>query len=77
MLGQHAGRGSAGVRGKITGRVPWLSTVCLVPVEFVIDEQAEADGKFVEEPTRPELERFFFEAGAGPDETAGRSQVRC
>lgn len=32
----------------------------LVPVEFLTDEQAEAYGKFAEEPTRPELERFFF-----------------
>jgi len=31
-----------------------------MPVEFLTDEQAEAYGKFVEEPTRPELERFFF-----------------
>nr|WP_256122625.1 DUF4158 domain-containing protein [Streptomyces sp. LUP47B] len=32
----------------------------LVPVEFLTDEQAEAYGTFAEEPTRPELERFFF-----------------
>ncbi|MFJ6438559.1 Tn3 family transposase [Streptomyces sp. NPDC091416] len=31
-----------------------------MPVEFLTDEQAEAYGRFVEEPTRPELERFFF-----------------
>ncbi|MFJ9900685.1 hypothetical protein ACIQPR_45915 [Streptomyces sp. NPDC091280] len=31
-----------------------------MPVEFLTDEQAEAYGKFVDEPTRPELERFFF-----------------
>jgi hypothetical protein len=31
-----------------------------MPVEFLTDDQAEAYGKFVEEPTRPELERFFF-----------------
>jgi hypothetical protein len=31
-----------------------------VPVEFLTDEQAEAYGQFAEEPTRPELERFFF-----------------
>lgn len=31
-----------------------------VRVEFLNDEQAEAYGKFAEEPTRPELERFFF-----------------
>lgn len=30
-----------------------------MPVEFPTDEQA-AYGRFVEEPTRPELERFFF-----------------
>ncbi|WP_436771318.1 Tn3 family transposase [Yinghuangia sp. YIM S09857] len=30
-----------------------------MPVEFLTDEQAEAYGRFVEEPTRPELERFF------------------
>jgi TnpA family transposase len=29
-------------------------------VEFLTDEQAAAYGRFVEEPTRPELERFFF-----------------
>ncbi len=29
-------------------------------VEFLTDEQAEAYGKFAEEPTKPELERFFF-----------------
>lgn len=28
--------------------------------EFLTDEQAEAYGKFAEEPTRPELERFFY-----------------
>ncbi|CAM5348486.1 hypothetical protein SBADM41S_10337 [Streptomyces badius] len=31
-----------------------------MPVEFLTDEQAEAYGKFAEEPTCPELERFFF-----------------
>ncbi len=31
-----------------------------MPVEFLTDEQAEAYGRFVEEPTRPELERFFY-----------------
>ncbi len=31
-----------------------------MPVEFLTDEQAEAYGSFAEEPTRPELERFFF-----------------
>lgn len=31
-----------------------------MPVEFLTDEQAEAYGKFAEEPTPPELERFFF-----------------
>ncbi|MFF9870137.1 Tn3 family transposase [Streptomyces sp. NPDC013953] len=31
-----------------------------MPVEFLTDEQAGAYGRFVEEPTRPELERFFF-----------------
>jgi hypothetical protein len=31
-----------------------------MPVEFLTDDQAEAYGKFVEEPTRPELKRFFF-----------------
>ncbi|GAB3002398.1 Tn3-like element Tn3 family transposase [Streptomyces pseudoechinosporeus] len=31
-----------------------------MPVEFLTDEQAEAYGKFAEEPTQPELERFFF-----------------
>ncbi|MFJ6418992.1 DUF4158 domain-containing protein [Paeniglutamicibacter sp. NPDC091659] len=29
-------------------------------MEFLTDEQAEAYGSFAEEPTRPELERFFF-----------------
>ncbi|TBO57021.1 DUF4158 domain-containing protein [Streptomyces kasugaensis] len=37
-----------------------MATVRLVPVEFLSDEQAEAYGTFSEEPTRPELERFFF-----------------
>ncbi|MFI7648106.1 DUF4158 domain-containing protein [Micromonospora sp. NPDC049460] len=31
-----------------------------MPVEFLTDKQAEAYGKFAEEPARPELERFFF-----------------
>jgi hypothetical protein len=31
-----------------------------VPVEFLTDEQAESYGTFQQEPTRPELERFFF-----------------
>ncbi|MFG2873976.1 Tn3 family transposase [Streptomyces sp. NPDC048337] len=31
-----------------------------MPVEFLSDEQAEAYGKFAEEPTRPQLERFFY-----------------
>lgn len=30
-----------------------------MPVEFLTHEQAEAYGKFAEEPTRPELERFW------------------
>jgi len=31
-----------------------------MPVEFLTDEQATAFGSFADEPTRPELERFFF-----------------
>ncbi|MBM7438557.1 hypothetical protein JOC24_001962 [Streptomyces sp. HB132] len=31
-----------------------------MPVEFLADEQAASYGKFDEEPTRPELVRFFF-----------------
>ncbi|AIS01434.1 hypothetical protein SGLAU_27480 [Streptomyces glaucescens] len=31
-----------------------------MPVEFLTDERTEAYGKFAEEPTRPELERFSF-----------------
>ncbi|MEX2975229.1 DUF4158 domain-containing protein [Streptomyces sp. C184] len=31
-----------------------------MPVEFLTDAQAASYGKFNEEPTRPELERFFF-----------------
>jgi TnpA family transposase len=31
-----------------------------MPVEFLTDEQAASYGKFNEEPTPPELERFFF-----------------
>lgn len=31
-----------------------------MPVEFLTDEQTASYGKFNEEPTRPELERFFF-----------------
>lgn len=37
-----------------------MATVRRVPVEFPADEQAAAYGRFVEEPTRPESERFFF-----------------
>lgn len=37
-----------------------MDTVRRMAVEFLTDEQAEAYGKFTEEPTRPELERFFF-----------------
>ncbi|MGW7319985.1 hypothetical protein [Streptomyces sp. NPDC054865] len=51
-----------------------------MPVEFLTDEQAEAYGRFMEEPTRPELERFFFlddvdrDLGARPPgKDAGRS----
>jgi Domain of unknown function (DUF4158) len=45
---------------KVVGRWRGLTTVRRIPVEFLTDEQAEAYGKFAEEPTRPELERFFF-----------------
>ncbi|MFB6717087.1 MULTISPECIES: Tn3 family transposase [unclassified Streptomyces] len=31
-----------------------------MPMEFLTDEQAGAYGRFVEEPTRPEMERFFY-----------------
>ncbi|MEU9428685.1 Tn3 family transposase [Streptomyces sp. NPDC048342] len=31
-----------------------------MPVEFLSDEQATAFGSFADEPTKPELERFFF-----------------
>ncbi|WP_331728433.1 DUF4158 domain-containing protein (plasmid) [Streptomyces atratus] len=31
-----------------------------MPVEFLSDDQAASYGKFNEEPTRPELERFFY-----------------
>ncbi|MFI6031628.1 DUF4158 domain-containing protein [Amycolatopsis magusensis] len=31
-----------------------------MPVEFLTDEQAESYGTFGQDPTRPELERFFF-----------------
>jgi hypothetical protein len=48
------------VLGKFLGRWRGLATVRRMPVEFLTDEQAEAYGKFAEEPTRPELERFFF-----------------
>ena len=34
----------------------WLRRL---PVEFLTDDQADASGKFVEEPTCPELERCF------------------
>jgi hypothetical protein len=37
-----------------------MATVRRVPVEFQADEQAAAYGRFVAEPTRPELERFSF-----------------
>ncbi len=66
-LGAH-GRGVAGDRAAVVEAVggvvqhqrPEVATVRLVPVEFLTDEQAEAYGKFAEEPTRPELEWFFF-----------------
>lgn len=31
-----------------------------MPVEFLTDEQGTGFGSFADEPTRPELERFFF-----------------
>ena len=37
-----------------------MVSVRFMPVEFLTDEQAASYGKFNEEPTRPELERFFF-----------------
>ncbi|MFE0380415.1 hypothetical protein ACFW1M_33745 [Streptomyces inhibens] len=37
-------------------------------MEFPTDEQAEAYGRFAEEPTRPELERFFFLDDADRDQ---------
>ena len=37
-----------------------VTTVVVMPVEFLTDEQAVAYGSFKEVPTRPELERFFF-----------------
>jgi len=50
------GRGS----GKLLDRPQSAGYRPAVPVEFLTDEQAEAYGTFAEEPTRPELERFFF-----------------
>lgn len=47
-------------QGKVSGGVWDVCTVRRVPVEFLTDEQAEAYGKFAEEPTGPEPERFFF-----------------
>ena len=41
-------------------------------VEFLTDEQAEAYGRFVEEPPRPELERFFYLDDVDRDLTALR-----
>jgi hypothetical protein len=38
-----------------------VAIVRRVSVEFLTDEQAAAYGRFVEEPTRPELERFFWQ----------------
>lgn len=37
-----------------------VATVSIRPVEFLTDEYADAYGRFAEEPTRPELERFFY-----------------
>jgi hypothetical protein len=55
-----ASNGSAEVRRK--ARLGWSPQGYgpAVPVEFLTAEQAEAYGKFTEEPTRPELERFFY-----------------
>ena len=50
------GRGS----GKLLDRPQSAGYRPAVSVEFLTDEQAEAYGTFAEEPTRPELERFFF-----------------
>ncbi|MFE1824345.1 hypothetical protein ACFW9S_35800 [Streptomyces anulatus] len=47
-----------------------------MPVEFLTDEQAEAYGKFAEEPTRPELERFFFLDGVDRDLIARLSPLK-
>ncbi|UZI26828.1 hypothetical protein [Streptomyces sp. VB1] len=44
--------------------------------QFLSDDQAASSGKFNEEPTRPELERFFYEEGA--DSTASpAAPVKC
>nr|WSZ19352.1 DUF4158 domain-containing protein [Streptomyces canus] len=46
-------------------------------VEFLTDEQAEAYGRFVEEPTRPELERFFYlDAPSAPSYPCSGSRPR-
>ena len=45
---------------KIVCGAAGVATVRGVLVEFLTDDQAGAYGKFREEPTRPELERFFF-----------------
>lgn len=59
-VGYHTGCGLRWGSRKVRRAGPGTGYGPLVPVEFVTDEQAEAYGKFAEEPTRPELERFFF-----------------
>nr|WP_260611319.1 DUF4158 domain-containing protein [Streptomyces sp. WAC04770] len=60
MVGQHAGGGLRWDSCKECWGRSGAGYGPVVPEEFLTDEQAEAYGKFAEEPTRPELERFFF-----------------
>ena len=53
--------------GALSGR-----TLRSVPVEFLSDEQAAAYGRFAGEPSRAELERFFFLSDADRERTDKR-----
>lgn len=45
--------------GRSLSAAAGVDSFALMAVEFLTDEQAASYGKFNEEPTRPELDRFF------------------